>query len=102
MAYESVFDKEVESAGGWSSSTYSAGWWYMQIYMPGGDTLRVKRFSSYRGPDMKLYKIPEQHGGREDVLFIVLEPKDAHPEQVGGMYVIRPRALGKKDSTRRK
>ena len=100
--YESVFEKEVESAGGWSSSTYSAGWWYFQIYMPGGDTLKVKRFSSYRGPEMKLYKIPERHGGREDVLFIVLEPKDAHPEQVGGMYVIRPRALGKKDSTRRK
>lgn len=97
MDYESVFEKEVESAGGWTSSTYSAGWWYMHIYMPGGDTLRIKRFSSYRSPDMKLYKISEQYGGRNDVLFIVLRPKDAHPEQVGGMYVVRPRELGNKN-----
>ena len=82
--YESVFEKEVESAGGWSCSTCSAGWWYFQIYMPGGDTLKVKRFSSYRGPDVKLYKIPEQYGGRNNVLFIVLQPKDAHPDQVAG------------------
>lgn len=61
--------------------------------MPGGDTLRIKRYSDIRNPHMKLYNVPQQYGGRKDVLFIVLEPKDAHFEQVGGMYVVRPRKL---------
>lgn len=89
--YESVHSEEVNQ--GWNSHTYSAGWWYLQVFMPGGDTLRIKRYSDIRNPRMKLYKIPEQYGGRDDVLFIVLEPKDAHMEQVGGMYVVRPREL---------
>lgn len=91
--YESVYSEEINR--GWDSHTYSAGWWYLQIYMPGGDTLRIKRYSDIRNPRMKLYKIPERYGGREDVLFMVLEPKDAHFEQVGGMYVVRPRKLGR-------
>lgn len=89
--YEPVHSEEVNQ--GWNSRTYSAGWWYLQVFMPGGDTLRIKRYSDIRNPRMKLYKIPEQYGGRDDVLFIVQEPKDAHMEQVGGMYVVRPREL---------
>ncbi|WP_026449540.1 hypothetical protein [Aequorivita capsosiphonis] len=70
---------------------YSAGWWYFDIYMPGGDTLKIKRFASFRDPEMKLYKIPKELGGRDDVLFIIQEPNEIHPEQTGGMYVIRPK-----------
>ncbi|WP_169718933.1 hypothetical protein [Aequorivita capsosiphonis] len=33
---------------------YSAGWWYFDLYMPGGDTLKIKRFASFRDPEMKL------------------------------------------------
>ena len=89
MDYESTFYKEENF--GLIKQGYSAGWWYLEIYMPLGDTLRIKRFSDFEDPDLELYKVPAAYGGREDVLFIVQKPKDSHMEQVGGMYVIRPR-----------
>jgi len=70
---------------------YSAGWWYLEIYMPLGDTLKIKRYASFESPDIQLYKIPDAYGGRQDVLFIVQELKDMHMAQVGGMYAIRPK-----------
>ena len=70
---------------------YSAGWWYLDIYMPLGDTIKIKRYASFESPDIQLYQIPDAYGGRQDVLFIVQEPKDIHMAQVGGMYAIRPR-----------
>ncbi|SHJ77378.1 hypothetical protein [Pseudozobellia thermophila] len=86
--YESTY---YEEKGGLDSYKYSAGWWYLEVYMPLGDTIRIKRYSNYEDPELKLYKVPTEYGGREDVLFIVQKPKDAHLEQVAGMYAIRPR-----------
>ncbi|CAM4376433.1 hypothetical protein ZORO111903_17015 [Zobellia roscoffensis] len=89
--YESTFfEKENQ---GLNSYSYSAGWWYLEIYLPLGDTLRIKRYSNYEDPELQLYKIPTANGGREDVLFIIQKPEEMFPEQVGGMYVIRPRDM---------
>jgi len=89
VAYkQTVFKKEN---WGLIKSNYSAGWWYLEIYMPKGDVIKIKRYASFRRPDIELYKIPKEYGGREDVLFIVQEPNSMHMEQQAGMYVIRPR-----------
>ena len=87
--YDSTFYTEEEF--GLVKRGYSAGWWYLEVYMPLGDTLRIKRYSDFEDPDLKLYKIPAAYGGRNDVLFIVQNPNKIHIEQVGGMYAIRPR-----------
>ena len=87
--YESTF--YTEENFGLVKRGYSAGWWYLEVYMPLGDTLRIKRYSDFEDPDLKLYKIPAAYGGRKDVLFIVQKPNKTHIEQVGGMYAIRPR-----------
>lgn len=89
-AYRStVYERNRSNFG--LNQDYSAGWWYLEVYMPGGDTLRIKRYASFRRPDMYFYKIPKEHGGVEEVLFLVQKPSDMHMEQVGGMYAIRPR-----------
>ena len=59
--------------------------------MPNGETIKIKRYASFRRPDLDFYKIPAIYGGRDDVLFIVQEPNPIHLEQTAGMYVIRPK-----------
>eukprot|EP01029_Cantina_marsupialis_P005676 TRINITY_DN161996_c0_g1_i1.p1 TRINITY_DN161996_c0_g1~~TRINITY_DN161996_c0_g1_i1.p1 ORF type:complete len:208 (+),score=4.63 TRINITY_DN161996_c0_g1_i1:1-624(+) len=90
MKYESTFFEKSKRGRGFN---FSAGWWYLDMYLPGGDTLKIKRYASYRNPALKIYKIPKEHGGRDDVLFIVQEPSEMLKEQVGGMYVIRPKNI---------
>ncbi len=68
MEYESAYFEEVNE--GLNQYNYSAGWWYLEIYIP-FDTLRIKRYSNYNRPELKLYKISAAYGGRNDVLFIV-------------------------------
>ncbi|SHJ77406.1 hypothetical protein SAMN04488513_108139 [Pseudozobellia thermophila] len=87
--YESTYFEKVDQ--GLNQYGFSAGWWYLEIPMPLGDTIRIKRYSNYEDPELKLYKVPKEYGGREDVLFIVQKPEELFPEQVGGMYAIRPR-----------
>ena len=89
VGYESTYEEEVDK--GIFSYGFSAGWWYLEVYMPLGDTIRIKRYSNFKAPDIQLYKVPAEYGGREDVLFIVQKPEELFPEQVGGMYAIRPR-----------
>lgn len=90
IKYESTFFEKSKRGRGFN---FSAGWWYLDMYLPGGDTLKIKRYASYRNPALKVYKIPKEHGGRDDVLFIVQEPSEMLKEQVGGMYVIRPKNI---------
>ena len=90
MKYESTFFEKSKRGRAFN---FSAGWWYLDMYLPGGDTLKIKRYASYRNPALKIYKIPKEHGGRDDVLFIVQEPSEMLKEQVGGMYVIRPKNI---------
>ena len=90
MKYESTF---FEKSSRGKAFNFSAGWWYLDMYLPGGYTLKIKRYASYRNPALKIYKIPKEHGGRDDVLFIVQEPSEMLKEQVGGMYVIRPKNI---------
>ena len=78
---------------GLSSHNYSAGFYNMEIYMPGGDTIQFRHFGSL-GPDIRLYRVPEKYGGRKDILFVTQDYNYLYPEQsVGGVYVIRPRKL---------
>ncbi len=86
--YESMYYEKIDK--GLISYGYSAGWWYLNIYM-GNDTLKIKRYASYKDPELGLYKIPREHGGRDDVLFIMPELDNVFKQQTGGMYVIRPR-----------
>ncbi|MCF6349275.1 MAG: hypothetical protein L3J20_13440 [Flavobacteriaceae bacterium] len=86
--YESTYYEEKK---GLDSFKYSAGWWYLEIYMPLGDTIKIKRYSYFQDPELRLYKIPGAYDGRYDVLFIVQKPNPVHMEQVAGMYVIRPK-----------
>ena len=89
MEYESTEYEEIDK--GLISYGYSAGWWYLEVYMPLGDVIKIKRFSSFKNPDLQLYSIPNAYGGRQDVLFIVQESNPMHASQVAGMYVIRPK-----------
>ena len=89
VGYESTYFEKVDQ--GLNQYGFSAGWWYLEIPMPLGDTLRIKRYSNYEDPELLIYKVPSEYGGREDVLFIVQKPEELFPEQVGGMYAIRPR-----------
>ncbi|MCF6349155.1 MAG: hypothetical protein L3J20_12800 [Flavobacteriaceae bacterium] len=89
MEYEST--EYEEENWGLIDVGYSAGWWYLEVYMPFGDVIKIKRFASFRNPDLQLYKIPDAYNGRQDVLFIVQEPNPIHSFQRAGMYVIRPK-----------
>ncbi|MDO6811220.1 hypothetical protein Q4603_21565 [Zobellia galactanivorans] len=90
--YESTYFEKVDQ--GLNQYGFSAGWWYLEIPMPLGDTIRIKRYSNYEDPELLIYKVPGEYGGREDVLFIVQKPEELFPGQVGGMYAIRPRDMG--------
>lgn len=75
-----------------SGFNFSAGWWYLEVYMPQGDTIKIKRYADFRKPLLQLHKIPKEHGGSNEILFIIQKPEqDFLEKQVGGMYVIRPR-----------
>lgn len=76
-----------------SGFNFSAGWWYLDLHMPGGDTIKIKRYASFKNPELEIYRIPEEYGGRKDVLFIIQKTDDMLKQQVGGMYVIRPKNL---------
>ena len=89
MGYKSMFFEKIRK--GMDRYNYSAGYWYLELYMPLGDTVKIRRYSDARNPRLSLYKIPAAQGGRNDVVFVVLEPNEVHPEQAGGMYVVRPR-----------
>ncbi|WP_373517748.1 hypothetical protein [Pricia sp.] len=89
VGYDSTYEEEVDK--GIFSYGFSAGWWYLEINMPFGDPIRIKRYSDFKSPNLQLYKIPAAYGGRNDVLFIIQKPEELFPEQVGGMWVIRPR-----------
>ena len=87
---------ENQKGKGINPIDYSAGYYYINIYMPQGDTIKFKRFGSM-GYNFSTYKIPAQHGGSNEVLFIKQTPEfNLYPKQEwGGMYVIRPRDLTK-------
>jgi|GEM_PF-5307694 len=87
--YESTYFKEVDK--GLNQYNFSAGWWYLEIYTPLGETIKIKRYSNFEDPELMLYKIPDAYGGRQNVLFIVQNPEELFMSQVGGMYAIRPR-----------
>ncbi|USD26876.1 hypothetical protein [Flagellimonas marinaquae] len=73
---------------------HSAGHYIINVHLPKGDTLKIRNFGSMY-PNLKTYKIPKEHGGRDDVIFMVQEPdQELYPNQKwGGMYVIRPRKM---------
>ena len=90
--------KETDSEdGGWFNPiSFSAGYYYIDLYMPLGDTIKIKRHGSM-GTAMEFYKMPVTRGGRNDVVFIVQEPNDMYPDrEFGGMYAVRPRDPGQK------
>ncbi|MCV6628223.1 MAG: hypothetical protein OIF50_00020, partial [Flavobacteriaceae bacterium] len=60
VAYQQV---ESEKGSGINPIGYSAGYYFFNLHMPGGDTIKIKRFGSM-GWNMKLYQIPPQYGGR--------------------------------------
>lgn len=73
---------------------HSAGHYIINVHLPKGDILKIRNFGSMY-PNLKTYKIPKEHGGRDDVIFMVQEPdQELYPNQKwGGMYVIRPRKM---------
>ena len=90
VGYEEFDSEEGE---GINPINYSAGYHYIELYMPKGDTIKFKRFGSM-GVNIETYKVPKEYGGRDDVIFIVQEPNELYPNnEFGGMYVIRPREL---------
>lgn len=93
-SFMNVVDYEETDSedGGWFNPiSYSAGNYFIELYMPLGDTIKIKRHGSM-GVNMQAYKIPVTHGGRNDVVFLVQEPNKLYPgKEFGGMYVVRPR-----------
>ncbi|WP_461532480.1 hypothetical protein [Sinomicrobium sp.] len=84
-------EKDRESGKGLNPISYSAGYYYLELYMPLGDTIKIKRFGSM-DVNMQAYKIPAPMGGRNDVVFLVQEPEEMNALfELGGMYVVRPR-----------
>lgn len=94
ITYEQV---ESEPGEGFNPIGFSGGYHYIDLHMPGGDTIKFKRYGSM-GVNIKTYKIPEEYGGRDDVIFIhqQINPNPAlvNGREWGGMYVVRPRGLG--------
>ncbi|WP_289064280.1 hypothetical protein [uncultured Zobellia sp.] len=89
-------ETDSEKGSGINPISYSAGNYYLNLYMPLGDTIKIKRHGSM-GVNMQFYKIPVTQGGRNDVVFIVQEPNEMYPDrELGGMYVVRPRNLDQK------
>ncbi|WP_289064286.1 hypothetical protein [uncultured Zobellia sp.] len=89
-------ETDSEKGSGINPISYSAGNYYLNLYMPLGDTIKIKRHGSM-GINMQFYKIPVTQGGRNDVVFIVQEPNEMYPDrELGGMYVVRPRNLDQK------
>ncbi len=95
-SFMNVVDYEETDSedGGWFNPiSYSAGYYFIELYMPMGDTVKIKRHGSM-GVNLEVYKIPVTHGGRNDVVFLVQKPGKLYPEkEFGGMYVVRPRNL---------
>lgn len=95
-SFMNVVDYEETDSedGGWFNPiSYSAGYFFIELYMPMGDTIKIKRHGSM-GANLEVYKIPVTHGGRNDVVFLVQKPSKLYPEkEFGGMYVVRPRSL---------
>ena len=77
VGYDSTYEEEVDR--GLFSYKFSAGWWYLEIYMPFGDPIRIKRYSDFKSPNLQLYKIPAAYGGHNDVLFIIQKPEKLFP-----------------------
>ncbi len=92
------YEETDSEDGGWFNPiSFSAGNYFMELYMPLGDTIKIKRHGSM-GTNMQFYKMPVTHGGRNDVIFIVQEPNEMYPnKEFGGMYVVRPRKLEQKE-----
>jgi len=87
-----VVDKETEDWG-ITKHNYSAGFYNMELYLPGGDTLRFRHFGAL-GINLEVFRVPKEYGGRDDVFFIAQDPNPLYPElSTGGVYVIRPRYL---------
>lgn len=99
-SFMNVVDYEETDSedGGWFNPiSYSAGYYFIELYMPMGDTVKIKRHGSM-GANLEVYKIPVTHGGRNDVVFLVQKPGKLYPEkEFGGMYVVRPRSLEQKE-----
>lgn len=99
-SFMNVVDYEETDSedGGWFNPiSYSAGYFFIELYMPMGDTIKIKRHGSM-GANLEVYKIPVTHGGRNDVVFLVQKPGKLNPEkEFGGMYVVRPRSLEQKE-----
>ncbi|MGJ7033205.1 hypothetical protein [Niabella hirudinis] len=92
-----VVDKEEENWG-LVKHRYSAGFYNMELYLPGGDTLRFRHFGAL-GINLEVFRVPKEYGGRDDVFFIAQEPNGLYPElSTGGVYVIRPRYLPEEKS----
>jgi len=84
-------ETDSEDGGWFNPISYSAGNYFIELYMPLGDTIKIKRHGSM-GINMQFYKMPVTQGGRNDVVFIVQEPNEMYPDkEFGGMYVVRPR-----------
>lgn len=87
-----VVDKETEDWG-ITKHKYSAGFYNMELYLPGGDTLRFRHFGAM-GINLEVFRVPKEYGGRDDVFFIAQEPNELYPDlSTGGVYVVRPRYL---------
>ncbi|WP_040680250.1 hypothetical protein [Niabella aurantiaca] len=87
-----VVDKEEEDWG-FTKHRYSAGFYNMELYLPGGDTLRFRHFGAL-GINLEVFRVPKKYGGRDDVFFIAQDPNPLYPDlSTGGVYVVRPRYL---------
>ncbi len=99
-SFMNVVDYEETDSedGGWFNPiSYSAGYYFIELYMPMGDTVKIKRHGSM-GANLEVYKIPVTRGGRNDVVFLIQKPGKLYPEkEFGGMYVVRPRSLEQKE-----
>jgi len=85
-------EEDHESGRGLNPIDGTAGYHYIELYMPFGDVIKIKRFGTM-GENIETYKIPPQYGGRNDVVFIEQEANlEMYPgREYGGMYAIRPR-----------
>ena len=73
-------ETDSEDGGWFNPISYSAGNYFIELYMPLGDTIKIKRHGSM-GINMQFYKMPVTQGGRNDVVFIVQEPNEMYPDK---------------------
>ncbi len=86
-------EQDSERGVGLNPINFSSGYYMLELHLPQGDTLKFRRYGA-RGfnADLRIYQIPKELGGSNEVFFIEQIPRQTYPNKsFAGFYAIRPK-----------